>query len=514
MSVNIHNLIAAINPELYCNPETKSEIKKILQEEGPEKGYLKAAEKAKPIESDYLDFDEIEYKSAIKAVGLKNPIEKHELMYDAAGESLEPLYFWIIDRLQTDYEDMKNIDKLIDNFISSPGSGHFSEIGQKATRMQEEGMKIFSTINVVIKSILNIIYDLKEFKIRLSLYERYKSDNEDEKQSALLSLKQIWMDTVDFKRGNTAIKLMAQQFQYVTLIDAFMAINALEEVEKLDLNDRVKRIVQQRIGEFFLWVEESEKELRKRFEIEKIYLKTQVNTAKIYARWVKPYLKAAQQLEQRASPNASLVTNFNTSIFELTLLGEAEYDVKEDTRSGNLPKMFETVKARRCSPIIIIELSFRTIPERIQQGGYGFRGKVEIKFTSYALNEDELKLLHEQIERDDLGDMFKVIEQSTDESLAQVQVDLDELLSDKEKNNKKEKEQMKKESDDTNPFSALFSIFKGEKKKSEKKDEKNKLPAPDSAIEKVIRSQAILKARKECRKFYDLYKKEHNMPAF
>ncbi|MEK6848060.1 MAG: hypothetical protein AABX65_00315, partial [Nanoarchaeota archaeon] len=141
MTVNIHNLIAAINPDLYCDPEVKKEVKKIISEEGPEKGYLKAAEKSKPKTPEYMDFDEIEYKSPIKAEGLKNPIEKHELMYDATGESLEPLYFWILDTLQKDYKDMKNIDKLIDNFISSPGSGHFSEIGQKATRMQEEGMK-------------------------------------------------------------------------------------------------------------------------------------------------------------------------------------------------------------------------------------------------------------------------------------------------------------------------------------------------------------------------------------
>jgi HD superfamily phosphohydrolase YqeK len=39
----------------------------------------------------------------------------------------------------------------------------------------------------------------------------------------------------------------------------------------LDLNDRVKRILEPRIAEFLQWKEISEQELRKRFNIEKNY---------------------------------------------------------------------------------------------------------------------------------------------------------------------------------------------------------------------------------------------------
>ncbi len=499
MTLSIHNIIAAINPDIYCDPLVRSEVKSLVVK----KGHLEAAEKAKAKDSDFVDFDELYYKNPFSLQGFKNPIERHELIYDSSSENLEPVYFWFIDNF-----DMKQVDKVIDNFATSAGSGFFSEIGQKSTRMQEESMKIFGAVNQVIKSILSIIYDLKEFKLRLGLYDRLKSKYEEERKSALLSLKQVWIDTVDFKRGNTSVKIMSTQFQYVTIIDAFMTAESVKDVEKMDINDRVKRILLQRVGEFFAWVEESERELRKRFEVEKVYLKSQVSAVKLYSRWIKPYLKAARQLEQRASATASLVTAFNTTLFELTLLGQGEYKVEDDVAKGDLPELFKKAKKRKYIPVLIVELKFRSIPERIQQGGYGFRGKAEATFTSYALNEDEIKLLKELMEKDDLGDAFKLVEGLTSESLEKLNDDLKEFLDE----NKNEGKKMDNRPAGDNPFSSLFSLFKREKKEEKKKD--ISYIAPDSSIEKVIRSQAIIKARYTCRKLYELYKKTHNMPYF
>ena len=343
MGVNIHSLIAAIAPDIYCDSSVKSEAKDIAKE----KGYIEAAKKAKPKDIVFMDLVDIAQKNASDAAGLKAPSEKHTLVYDSFGEGLEPIYFWILDMIQQRH---KNVEKLVDNFVAAPGSTHFAEMGQRATRMQEEAMKIFGAINQVVKSILNIIYDLKEFKIRLKVYDEYRDDNTTTKNAALLTLKQIWMDTVDIKKGTTALKGLIQNFDYATIIDAFMAAKTIDEVtlpaEKggIDLNERVRRILQQRVGEFFRWIIESEQELRKRFEIEKIYLKSQVNTIKMYSRWVKPYLNAARALEQRMNPDASLVNAFNTTLFELVLMGEGEYDPSGDIANINLPKIFKKIK--------------------------------------------------------------------------------------------------------------------------------------------------------------------------
>lgn len=504
MVVDIKKLIAAINPELYCEPKLKSEVKKIAKRDG----YLKAAEKAELKESDYIDVYYTQFtKGPFALAGFKAPIEQHKLVYDDFSQSLEQVYFWILDYVNKEYGKSQ---KLIDNFIASPGSGLFSEFGQKTTRMQEEGMKIFGVINTVVRSVLNLIYDLKEFKIRLGAYDDYQSKNENKKQAAFLALKQIWMDRVDINRGAGSINGLAQQLDFITLRDAFMAVKTLKDVKKIDLNERVKRILMQRFSEFLKWFDESERELRKRFEIEKSYLKSQINSLKLYARWAKPYLKTAKQLEQNMSPDAALVNAFNTSLFELVLLAEGKYETAKDVGSGELPKFFNNLKLRKYFPITIVEFYFRSVPERTdQRGGYGFRGRVEISFTSFALNEDEMKVLRDEVEKDDFGDVYKMIEDATEKSFEDLEKDIEDLLG------AKSVEKKEKNEGDVNPFSALFSFLKRDK--SEKKEEKKDLSkgiSSDSDYEKVIRNQAILLARINCRKLYDGYKKAIGIPAF
>ena len=501
MTVNVHNLIAAIVPDIYCDPSVRGQVKRIAKEEG----YLKAAEKAKPVPSDYMDLEETFMKNPFTKPGHKNPIEKHNLIYDAFGGSLEPLYFWILDYMDKEAEKTA---KLVDSFIASPGSSYFAEQGGRATRMQEEAMKMLGAANQVIKSILNIIYDLKEFKLRLEVYDGLNSEDKNKKSAARISAKQVWMDTVDLKKGNSSIKALAVGGgpNFVTLIDAFMVANSLEDVKKLDLNERVRRILEQRVSEFLRWIDESERELRKRFEIEKSYLRSQVSTVQLYARWAKPYLKAAHALEQTSSPSAALVNSFNTVIMELTLLGEWKDETIGYIGRGELPRFLKDAKRRAYYPLVIVDITFRTAPERASQGGYGFRGRLEADFTSYALNEDEIKVLKAEIEKDDFGDVMKLIEGATSESLNQIQIDIDEFLSEKEKEEKKEKSA-------ENPFSALASIFKF-KKQEKKEGEKSISLKPDSDIETGIRSFEILEARKECRKLYDSFKKVHGMPAF
>jgi hypothetical protein len=501
MAVNIHSLVAAISPDIYCDPMLKGSVKKIAKE----KGFLAAAKEAKLRPQDYMDSDLVDIEGPIKLHGIKNPIEKHKLVYDSFSQALEPIYFWILDYINGRYGKS---EKLIDNFMTSPGSSQFGEMGSRATRMQEEAMKMLGTAGAIVKSILNIVYDLKEFKIRLNNYDDLKSKDKARKSAALLSLKQVWLDQVDFaKRGTTSLKQMAAQFDYVTIIDAFMVANSLEHVKKLDLNDRVKRILEQRVLEFQNWIKESEQELRKRFEIEKIYLKNQVNSVKLYARWIKPYLKAAQQLEQRGSESAALVSSFNTTLLELTILGRRKIDIDLEIKRDNFPKSFKKLNFKNYQPMIIVEFKYRAAPERISQGaqsGYGYRGSVEIEFTSYALTDPELAVLRAELEKDDLGDLMKMIEGSTTDSLDKIQVDLDEFLGpDSDKGNKKKGEE--------SLFSSFSSLFKTE---SSKVKQSKKGLTKDTDSETLIRNQAIIDARMRCRGIYNAYKGSNQMPSF
>ena len=95
--------------------------------------------------------------------------------------------------------------------------------------------------------------------------------------------------------------------------------------------------------------------------------------------------------------------------------------------------------------------------------------------------------------------------------------DLDKYL---EKKPEKEKEEERKE-EEVNPFAALFSFSKSEKKKTdeeelepEKKGEtKREGIKADSFNESVVRKLAEMQAAEGCFNLFNIYKKTHDMAA-
>jgi hypothetical protein len=452
----------------------------------------------------------------------KGPEAEHHLMYDSASETLEPVYFFILDLLNS---FGLNPEKLIDNFSSTPGSGHFGEMGQRAAIMQQQGSKLLGDINTVLRSILNIVYDLRDFRVRLESYENLESEDKHEREAAVLSLKQIWLDKVDIQKGNSSIKAMGLgQSGFVTLIDAFLAIKDEKEVDKIDLNERVKRILRPRVQEFNTWLRQSGAELKKRYEIEKTYLKSQVNSLKIYSRWAKPYLKAAADLEQKdQNRNPNFVKLFDTTIFELTLLGKNKVDPASLALEGEYPREFAKEKflrkfKRSYYSCILVDFRFRSIPQRIgQQGHFAFGGRAEVTFKAYALNDDELKKLDQELKDSDLGDMLSLVEGTTEESMGQLKKEIEFYL---EEPDKEEKSKSKKPNDTSNPFLALIGAYneppkKTEESKPKKEDDKiENIPKEDWYEKEFFRKTAQENAISTAFTLFDLYKKAHRMPSY
>ena len=430
------------------------------------------------------------------------PEAEHVLGYDSPTESLEPVYFWLLDFLNT--LGFKT-EKLIDNFSSSPGSGHFSELGQRATIMQQQASQTLANVNTILRSVLNIIHDLKDFKIRIQSYDDLKTKDKNKSEAALLSLKQIWMDKVDIQKGNSSVKAMALgQAGFQTLIDAFLVAKDSKDADKIDLNERVKRIVKARIEEFNIWLKESENELKKRYELEKSYLKSQVSSLKLYSRWAKPYLKTAFGLEQKEQGrNPDFVKTFNTILLELTLLGKAEM--------SPLPEFGKIEKTRKYYRCVLIDFYFRGIPQKIaQQSHYAFGGRVKVTFSAYALNEEELEKLNKEMEKSDIGDVLELIQGATDESLGTLQKEIDFFLEEEVKEEKKEKS-----SDTSNPLLALFGHYNKKEEKKEKKKDEDKPVKPDNWAEKThMRPLAASEASTNAFDLLNIYKKAHQMFSY
>ena len=448
-----------------------------------------------------------------KEKGLISSVEEasHTIVYDSGSETLEPVYFFILDLMN---EFGLAPEKLIDNFSSSPGSGHFSELGTKMTAMQQQGGKVLGDINTVLRSVLNLIYDLKEFRIRLQHYDDLKSKDKNKVEASILSLKQIWLDKVDMQKGNSSIKAMALgQAGFVTLLDAFLAAKDEKDVKNIDLNDRVKRVLLPRIQEFNSWVSHSGEELRKRYELEKNYLRSQVNSLKLYSRWAKPYLKAATELEQKEQGrNAAMVKAFNTIILELTLLGKNKFNIKDAIDVNDAPKNIPKNK-RNYYSCILVDFVFRGIPQRVsQQSHFAFGGKVEVTFRAYALNEQEIEKLNDELEKSDITDVLNLIEGATGESLKRIEDEINFFLEEKSPEEDKEKSK-----NTSNPFLALIGKYNEKPKKEEKKkDEKEEIKIdPENWFEKTyFRKLTATSAADTAFKLFDVYKKGHGMASY
>ena len=452
------------------------------------------------------------------------PISSYKLTFDSQQNQLEPTYYWLLDFLGEKGWDLK---KIVDNFMASPGSGQFSEMNMKATKLQEEGMKILGGMNQVIKSVLNLIYDLKEFELRLAHYDDANSSDPKKKEEGLLSLKQIWLDNVDLKRGRGSIHQMAAELGFTTIREVFMMANSQDDLKKMNadeegglINDQVMRILIPRLSEFLKWSDYSEKELRKRFSIEKNYLKSQVETIKLYSAWMKPYLISAEKLRQKGfEKNAALVNAFSTSMFELQLFGKQGVKV-EDVYSGN----YKT--KRDYHRVLVLGLEFRGhISQRVtQKGDYGFGmgGKVDMTFDCYSLNDEELDAVWKLSEKTDIENSLEFSGDVAGDALKELKEDLDYFLMSKEGKEKEiekgeEKKRIEKKDSDINPFTALLGLSNKKKKKVVSKNVKVTL-APedikkDNFVEKMLRAEAATSAAKWAYLTYDVYKKAHRMAS-
>tara|TARA_Y100000310_G_C20402893_1_gene678257 strand:- start:107 stop:793 length:687 start_codon:yes stop_codon:yes gene_type:complete len=222
---------------------------------------------------------------------------------------------------------------------------------------------------------------------------------------------------------------------------------------------------------------------------------------------MKPYLQSAAELEMGGSEgSAELVTAFNTMIFELGIMGKRSIDVEQSILEADLPKGIKRPK-RKYYSIVIVDLHFRGIPGKAGQH-YTFGGRATVSFKAYSLNEDEFEAYKQELTKTEIGDVMKLIQGSTTESLDELKEDIDYFLEDKTK-------EKKEESVDTNPFSALFSLFRPQKKEKDK--EKGSIDIKkikkDTYAESLVRQLAKNIAAHNCFDVYDVYKKSHGMPS-
>lgn len=454
-------------------------------------------------DDDYKDKKKDIVKKLVPIIRNSREVSKHLLSYDSLSEGMEPIYYWILDFMQDTGPSglgMK-VRKFEEGMEASVTSGYFGEIGQRATLMQQKAMEYLGTINNIIKSLLNLIYDLKEFEIRLKAYDDLKSERREERDAAVRVLKGMWMDQVDARKGRASINLLAQDLNFVTIRDAFFHVNDIKVIdEKLDLNERVKTILKRKLHEYLEWQKLSEKEIRTRYNVEKAYLKSQVATLKLYADWVKPYLKAAQKLKMKEFNKADLVHAFSNMEFEITLHGQKEI------KPGDIHESFKEVELdTKYYAIIEVTMHFRSVPSVMTgQGGrhYVHGGRTDIIFKGLSVDDVELSAL----ESWELYESIDLIEDYIGTSLKEIE---DEVAKYTKKEEPEKKEEKKKHTVE-NPFEGVIESFKNMFSPIKDLHIKRK---KSGIIYEELESTAASKAKGMAYTAYNIYKKTHGMQS-
>jgi len=440
-------------------------------------------------------------KKAIVKLSNNQPMHYH-IIYDTFSQTLEPVYFWTLDFLRGDPPSGLGlqVEKIEEEFEASAGGGYFGEMGARASAMQDRAMSILKQINGIIKEIMNLIYDLKEYEMRLDTYDNIdskKQPKEEERRAAEYSLRSIWMDQVDIKKGIGSVNNLTRgDLQFVTLRDAFMQVKDVKEIDKLDLNKRVKVILRKKIAEYNQWKEYSEKELRKRYSIEKNYLKSQIASLKLYTKWARPYLRAAQKLGMKELgkgklPNPDIIAAFNNMQMELSLFAKEE--IKPSKAFPEYSKLNFEDKYYSC---LQVDFKYRTVPQAVRSGQsthYANLGTVDVFFTAYVMTAKEIEL----IEKEEIFEDMSLVEDLTDRSLKDLQEDIDKYLGREE-----EEEKESKKEPFPNPLKGIKDILKPLKvfKRNAGNYEKKK-----------VLVAANTEAMNKCLILYDVFKKAHRM---
>jgi len=452
--------------------------------------------------------------------------KKYELTYDSFGESLEPVYYWILDFMR---DIGYGVEKTADFFAAAEASGWLGEMGQRRTALEKRASEILGTLNLVIKSIINLVYDLREFDLRFKSYDALKAKEVSDRKSGEQSLKTIWLTEVDMKKGAAAINMMVQNLNFISLRDAFMAAEVkwgkdrsetrkktLEFAEKIDVPDIVKRPLIGRVGEFVEWVYASETELRKRYNIEKAYLKSQVSAMQVYTKWARPYLIATQRLmpaevetfgkeyESFGITAAELASPFDVMHTYLEIFGK-----KEIRNYGtHLPEIKITNDDEKIYACVEIKLGFRASPGGAgERGHYTAKGKVVAQFIPYVLTGKQLVDLKKLQDRE----VLQFIDVMTQETLEAMKEEIDEYVKEK----KEEKKEEKKKFELPLVKHIKWTVEQINKFKEASKKLGIKLPPKKQLWEiELLKVAAAKKAAKDAQTIYETYKKSHGMLAW
>ncbi len=371
-----------------------------------------------------------------------DPIETYYIEIDNIGEGVENSYFQILDLMKSrGYQ----VNKTEDVFASSEMSSIWGDMARRRSEQETRAMQLMATLNGMIKDLFKIIRTITIIDERLEFYKRSNAGD----SSADSTLKDIWVTLVEQGTKNPSSVIgMATQVGFVALPDYFYTtkVSTQEEIDgkvaKLDISEKLAYVLKRKLTQYLAWKERSEKELTVRGKLTRNMLKTHISQVRLYAEWLKPYLKSITKLRDIKEARPELVTAFETAWLEISLEG-----VKKKSDFGKYIPLIKVKFVQRTSPGEAYQSNY--------QRGYVHRGKVEIKLDAHLYTSEEFAEEKKKADQELLDFLVEHI----DESIKTMKEDLIKVMQeDYESLYPKKKEETKKE-DRKKPQEIILEIF-------------------------------------------------------
>ena len=506
-----------INPsykELYSTAKTPQEREKIAQ------NYIDSLAYKKVSVGDYSylkqghadqEHDE-EQRDNFMGTDYPKTEKRYRIDYERYDLSLEESYFWILNWLKVD-GSYANIIKVTDVFAAATQSDFWGVASQRIGLQQDKVSQFLATIGKMIKELFQLVRELRILDERVG----YHKDSTKGIKSAEITLKGIYIDMAEGGTKNpSSVFGMARELQFITLPDLFFDAPATlksdtdidSHIDQLGFNVNVKNVLKRKLYSFIRWKDSTYNELEVRRTFTLKYLRQHFDVIRMYAEWIKPYLKNIRRLtmSQSKQDTADLITAFEGSMIEMEF-------VAARPGSGNY------------NSVIIVNFDCRTRPTMsYHQEGYAQRGPIHtgrsvINWRSYAWtdkqidnyirmrNEESLKLLS------DIDDSLKSAMEAMGDDLMNY---LEEAGETKIPETLKEVSTGVKRSSMFQPFTSVAKgageLTKAFFPRKEKRPKKEKRPRKkDKWKAKQNYDKTLVMSRTFMWNCYDKYKKAHGM---
>ncbi len=344
---------------------------------------------------DYGFKDEEEVEASLGnfvKTGYPKPTKNFRFVYEAFSQSIEEMYFWIMDQLREQGlgHGPGNTVKITDVFSASEQSAMFGSAQQRIGLQQDKAAQFLKIVADMIKGLFQIVREIRILDERLGYYHGAEGKGE-KAESSEITLKGIWIDLVEGGSKNPAsVYGLAREVGFVTLPDLFFRFRMfpgeseesfhvrLKALEK-DFNPKVVEVLRRKLTQFYEWKKRTYKELSTRRKFQVKYLRQHYDTIMLYLNWIKPYLRNVKKLglDVGKMDAADLIGAFEGAMVEIEVI------VKK--------KLGEKYNA-----VVIAHWDYRTRPSLSYQAeGYQrgpiHVGRADMILRSYIWTDEEVE---------------------------------------------------------------------------------------------------------------------------